>query len=335
MSTLKYVIDLGSTFTTIYKLGSGVVLREPTVAAISIDGKNKLKLFGNDARKLIGKTAENTKVVFPVFEGEIVNEQVAGKLVEKFLHKVGVGSVLHEAECIFSLPCGATVEIVSKYKKVASIADIDKVHFVEAPMLSALGGRVPVSDDTPFFLVDMAGGTTNIAVLSLDGIIAGFSVNFGFSKISTDIIDYVADKYSLQIGLLTAERLKKDIGSLDEFDGLTTIVNGRDAVSGTPKAISIRACDIVEPIKKYYEKVCELALSLLSKLPPEVSAEIRHSGLYLSGEGVNIYGIEKFFEKKFDVTINLSESPEYDICIGGGILLGNKQLLKRFAIKTA
>lgn len=333
MSSLKYVVDMGCSYTTIYKLGSGIVLREPTVATVSTDGKDKIKALGNEARKFIGKTAENSKVVFPVFEGEIVNEKVAGKLLFEFLKKAGAISIMSSVECILSTPCGASVEMLSKYEKVASLAGIDKVYFVEAPLLSAIGGRVPVTDTTPFFIVDMSSGTTNVAVISLDGVIAGFSVNFGVNKITTDIIDYIASEYGIQIGLLTAERLKNEIGSLDDMDGLTTVVNGRDVENGTPKSISLHAFDIVIPVKKYYEKISELVYSLLSKLPPEVSAEIRHSGIYLSGEGVKVYGIEKFFEGRFDIKINVTENPEYDIALGGGILLANKKLLKRLALK--
>ncbi len=333
MAKLKYVVDMGSAYTTIYKLGSGVVLREPTVATVSTDGKDKVKALGNEARKFIGKTADNSKVVFPVFEGEIVNENVAGKLLREFLKKAGVTSVMSMVECIISMPCGASLEMIAKYERVASLAGIDNAYYVEAPLLSAIGGRVPVTDTTPFFMVDLGSGTTNIAVISLDGVIAGFSVNFGTNKITTDIIDYIGNEYGVQIGLLTAERLKKEIGSLDVMDGLTTVVNGRDIETGTPRSISIHAYDILSPVKSYYEKISELVYSLLSKLPPEVSAEVRHSGIYFSGEGVNVYGVEKFFESKFDIKINITENPEYDIALGGGILLANKKLLKRLALK--
>ncbi len=330
----KISIDFDSLYTNIYKIGSGLVLSEPTVAAVGVDGKCEIKAIGIDAKKLIGKTAERTKIVFPVFEGEIVNEQVAAKLLSGFLKKIGITSKLFGVHAVISVPCGASSEMITKYENVAKAAGITKTYFVEAPMLSALGQRLPLNDFSPCFLIDMAGGTTNIAALTLDGIIAGFSVNFGVNKISTDIIDYVAEMYGLQIGLLTAERLKSEIGSLMDDDGLSTIVNGRDIKSGAPRAVSLRAVDILIPVKKYYQKVFELAKSLLGKLPPEVSAEIRRSGLYISGIGASVYGAERFFSDKFEMKVSVSENPDMAVALGGGIALGNIDVVKKIAIKT-
>ncbi len=330
----KIAIDFDSLYTNIYKLGSGLVLSEPTVAAIGIDGKSEIKAIGIDAKKLIGKTAEKTKIVFPVFEGEIVNEKVASELLADFLRKIGVASKLFGVHAVISVPCGASAEMIEKYEAVAKSAGVKKVNFIEAPLLSALGQRLPLNDFSPCFLIDMAGGTTNIAALSLDGIIAGFSVNFGANKVSTDIIDFVAENYGLQIGLLTAERLKKEIGSLMDDDGLTTIVNGRDIRSGSPRAVSIKAVDILLPVKKYYDKIYELANELLTKLPPEVSAEIRRAGLNLAGTGATVYGLEKYYGEKFSMRVTVSENSEMAVALGGGIAIGNAELLKKISIKT-
>ncbi len=329
----KISIDFDSLYTNIYKLGSGLVLSEPTVATVGVDGKGEIKAIGIDAKKLIGKTAEKTKIVFPVFEGEIVNEKVASKLLNAFLNKIGITSKIFGAQAIISVPCGASAEMIDKYENVAKSSGISKVCFAEAPILSALGQRLPLNDFSPCFLIDMAGGTTNIAALSLDGIIAGFSVNFGANKVSTDIIDYVAETYGLQIGLLTAERLKKEIGSLMDDDGLVTVVNGRDIISGSPRAVSLKAVDLLIPVKKYYEKVLELATSLLTKLPPEVSAEIRRSGLYVAGVGAKIYGLEAFYTNKLAMKVTISENPDMAVALGGGIALGNSDVLKKIMIK--
>lgn len=333
MAAEKFAIDFDSAYTNIYKLGSGVVLSEPTVAAVGTDGKGEIKAAGADAGKLIGKTAENTKIVFPVFEGEIVNERVASKLLGYFLKKVGVTSRLMNVSAVFSVPCGTEIQVLEKYIKVARAAGVDKIRFVEAPVLSALGQRIPLTDSSPCFLIDMAGGTTNIAALSLDGIIAGVSVNFGGNKISTDIIDFVAETYGLQIGLLTAERLKKEIGSLSEGDGLSAVVNGRDLLTGTPKAVSLRASDIMEPVRKYYDKIAEIAMSVLVKLPPEVSAEITHAGVYVSGGASAVYGLEGYYRQKFGMQINVAEGGDMAVALGGGIALGNEDLLKKICVK--
>lgn len=333
MSAYKLAIDLDSSCTNIYMIGGGLVLSEPTVAAVSQDEKSEIKAIGNDAKKMIGKTAKNTKIVFPVFEGEIINEKVSAGLLSAFLSKIGIKNKLAGVKALFSVPCGVTGEMLDKYKIVAKKSGVTKAYFVEAPMLSALGQRIPLNDSTPCFVIDMAGGTTNIAAVTLDGIIAGISVNFGGNKISTDIIDFIADKYGLQIGLLTAERLKKEVGSLAANDSLATVVNGRDLKTGTPRAISVRAMDIIEPISLYYDKISELAISVLKKLPPEVSAEIRHAGIYVSGGASAIYGLDSYYKDKFGMKINISDNGLMSVALGGGIAMGNNELLKKIAIK--
>ena len=332
MSVDRIAIDFDSSYTTIYKLGSGVVLSEPTVAAVSADAKNQIKAVGYEARKLIGKTAENTKIVFPVFEGEIVNEKVATKLITAFLRKIDIKSSIFGVSAVVSVPCGTDAQTYAKYNNVLKGAGISKISFVEAPILSAIGQRIPMTDSTPCFLIDMAGGTTNIAAVTLDGIIAGVSVNFGNNKIVTDIIDYIAEVHGLQVGILTAERIRKEIGSLVDNDGLATVINGRDVETGTPRSLSIKAMDVLTPVKKYFDKIAEIAMSVLVKLPPEVSAEIRHSGIYVSGIASSIYGLSKYYEKKFDMQINVAENNEYSVALGGGMILGDKSLVKKLAI---
>jgi rod shape-determining protein MreB len=329
----KIAIDFDGLFTNIFKLGGGIVLSEPTVAAVGLSDADDVKAVGIEAKKLIGKTAEDTKIVFPIFEGEIVNEKVAEKLLKVFLQKIGVAGKFTGVEAIISVACGTTAEMLFKYEKVAKNAGISKVWFIEAPLLSALGQRLPLSDSAPCFVIDMAGGTTNIAALSLDGVIAGISVNFGANKISIDIIDYVAEAYGLQIGLLTAERLKKEIGSLAEDDGLSTVINGRDIKTGKPRSVSIRAMDIIEPVKAYYDKVAELANSVLVKLPPEVSAEIRHAGVYVSGVSSDVYDLEKYYRKKLGMKVSIAENGMMSVALGGGITVANPTLVKKLALK--
>ena len=333
MSLNKFAIDFDSAVTNIYKLGSGLVLSEPTVAAVDDSEKNNVKAIGNEAFKLIGKTTKNTKIVFPVFEGEIVNEKVATGLLSRLLNKVQIKNGLLGATAVFSVPCGITSDMLAKYRKVAKASGIGKTYFIESPILSALGQHIPITDSEPCFVIDMAGGITNIATLSMDGIIAGISVNFGGNKICTDIIDFIAEKYALQIGLQSAERLKKEIGSLDEGDTLAIVVNGRDVATGTPKAISIKAMDIIEPIKAYYDKIAEIAMTVLKKLPPEVSAEIRRAGIYVSGSASSVYGLSKYYEEKFKMQINVAENATYSVAMGGGVALGSNEMLKKLSLR--
>ena len=332
MAVEKLAIDFDSAVTNIYMLGSGLVLSEPTVAAVGLDDKKEVKAVGDEAKKLIGKTAKNTKIVFPVFEGEIVNEKVAAGLLSAFLNKLGIKNGLMGCHVIFSVPCGVNADVIAKYKKVAKACGVGKVYFSEAPILSALGQRIPMNDSCPCFVIDMAGGVTNIAAVSMDGVIAGISVNFGANKISTDIMDFIAEKYGLQIGLLSAERLKNEIGSLDKTDALSAVVNGRDIKTGAPRSISIKAMDIFEPVSKYYDKIGDLANAVLKKLPPEVCAEIRHAGLYISGIASSVYGLNKYYTDLFNMQINVAENEGMCVALGGGIAIGNSQILKKVCI---
>ncbi len=333
MATNKFAVDFDSAYTNIYKLGGGMVLSEPSVAVVSEESKIKVKYIGQDASKLIGKTVKNSKIVFPVFEGEIVNEKVASGLLEGFLKKAGFKSKIFTGDSLlFSVPCGSTYDMLKKYYNVAKNCGANKVYFVENPILSALGQRIPFNESKPCFVIDMAGGTTNIGAVSLDGVIAGVSVNFGGNKISADVIDEIESKFGLQIGLQSAEKLKKEIGSLDREDLLSAPVNGRDIKTGAPRSISIKASDIYEPISKYFDKIAEIANSVLTKLPPEVSAEIRRSGIYISGGASNIYGLEKYYQDKFDMKITVAKEGLYSVALGGGIALGDNALLKKIKI---
>ena len=333
MSMVKLAIEFDSAYTNIYMKGSGLVLSEPTVAAVDDSDNGQVKAIGMEAKKIIGKTSKNTKIVFPIFEGEIVNENVAVEILKRFLQKIEANSSIFGIYALFSISCGMGADVIEKYKRVAKKAGISKVDFIENPILSALGQQISLNESSPCFVVNIAGGTTNIGAVTIDGVIAGISVDFGGNKISTDIIDFISDKYGMQIGLLTAEKIKKEIGSLDQMDSLSMVVNGRDINTGTPRTISIRAMDIFNATKKYFDKVIELSNAMLKKLSPEVLAEIKHSGIYISGADSQIYGLKEYFEKRLDMSVNVAENGIYTVALGGGIVLGNNDVLKRVVLK--
>lgn len=333
MASNKFAIDFDSSYTNIYKLGSGLVLSEPTVAAVEDNASCKIKAMGKDAYKLIGKTAKDTRIVFPVFDGEIVNEKVAAELLLAFLQKVGYESKLLGCLAIFGVPSGITPEMLAKYKRVAGAVGISKVYFAEKPILSALGQRIALTDSSARFVIDMSGGTTSIAAVSLSGVIAGVSINFGSNKISADVIDYVAERFGIQVGLQTAEKLKKEIGSLDEGDGLSAIISGRNAKNGEVITLNIKSGDIVTPIKNYYDTIIDIVHSVIKKLPPETAGEVRRSGIYISGIGASAYGLEKYFSEKTGLKVTVAEDGMYSVALGGGVAIGDKDILKKICIE--
>lgn len=326
-------IDMGSVNTVIYQLGSGVVLSEPSVVALSVNGKSSIRAVGSEAKKLIGKTAETTKIVFPIVEGEIADIKNATAMTENFLNKITLRKLSLRPKALVSVPCGIENDEIKKYAKVLSGAGVYNTDFVESPILTALGLGIPVSESTPCFIIDVGGGTTNIAAVSLDGVIAGVNVNMGGRNVDAMIINRIADLFGLRIGMLTAEKIKTQIASLIEGDATRTVINGRDIESGKPRSVSVSASDVLLPVAAFFDKIFEIASMVMAKLPAEVSAEIRRSGVYFSGGVSRLPGLDGYFREHMAIRANVFEDPEMTAAIGGGILLGNEKLLKKLRIE--
>ncbi|MDD6902795.1 MAG: rod shape-determining protein [Candidatus Borkfalkiaceae bacterium] len=326
-------IDMGSVNTVIYQLGSGVVLSEPSVVALSVNGKSSIRAVGSEAKKLIGKTAETTKIVFPIVEGEIADIKNATAMTENFLNKITLRKLSLRPKALVSVPCGIENDEIKKYAKVLSGAGVYNADFVESPILTALGLGIPVSESTPCFIIDVGGGTTNIAAVSLDGVIAGVNVNMGGRNVDAMIINRIADLFGLRIGMLTAEKIKTQIASLIEGDATRTVINGRDIESGKPRSVSVSASDVLLPVAAFFDKIFEIASMVMAKLPAEVSAEIRRSGVYFSGGVSRLPGLDGYFREHMAIRANVFEDPEMTAAIGGGILLGNEKLLKKLRIE--
>ncbi len=327
---LKLAIDFGTAVTKIYKIGSGIVLAEATCVTVQRD-TGEIRAFGNEAKRLLGKTAEQTDVCFPVYEGEIVSERLAGALLEYFLKKV----VKHSGsiEALFCVPCGFKVESREKVYRVAKSAGISRVNFSEVPFLSALGQDVPLSDSNPVFAIDIGAGVTSIAIFSLDGIIAGLSMNVGGNNMDIHIIDHIADNFNLKIGSLTSEKLKNTVGSLIEDDNQSTIINGRDNTTGKPRSVSVSSSDIEFPIRIYIDKIVEYAELVLKKLPAEVSAAMCKNGVYLSGGVTALAGLSDYISNKLQMEAHPASDPHMAVVLGGGRAVGNPALLRRIRLE--
>ena len=325
-------IDLGSSTTKIYQIGAGVVLDEPTVLAISEDGKRKIKATGVEAKKLIGKTVSGTSVFSPVFEGDVEDEFGAALLLESFLNKVTLKRLGKRPGVLFAVPCGTENASIKKFEKVLNDCDVYGIHFVESPVLTALGMGVPLSEANPCFVIDIGGGSTKMAAVSLGGVISGISVNMGGKSIDKMLIEYIDGQFGLRIGALTAENLKIQIGSLIENDLTTVNVHGRDVLTGQPRAITINASDIFPPIKTFFDKIFQLAGMVMAKLPAEISAEIRRSGVYFAGGSSRIMGLSEYFRFNMGIRANLCDEPSLATVIGGGIVAGSEKKLTRLHI---
>lgn len=329
---IKLAIDLGSSVTKIFRIGSGIVLAEASCVAVA-SGSNTVKAIGEEAKRLIGKTAEYTTIVFPVFEADIVNGGMAAVMLTYFLKKVGVGRAqARRAEVVFSVPCGAQDSLLDKYYRLADACGIGTVHFIEVPFLSAFGQGLTLSETTPLFVVDIGGGNTNIAAFSLDGIIAGIGLNIGGGNIDSHIIDKIAESFNLKIGLLTSEKVKSTVASLYPADNESMIVNGRDISTGRPRSVAVSSGDVYDCAKIFADKIAEYTSLVLAKLPAEVSASVWHTGIYLSGGGAKLIGLDDYLSRALQMDVNLAEEPQMAVVLGGGSAVGNADILETVRI---
>ena len=333
---IKLAIDLGSSVTKIYRAdaGSGVVLAEPSCVAVS--GVNhEIKAIGKDAKKLVGKTAEFTEIVFPVYEGEIVDMRLAEAMLKEFLSRIGIRpSVLKRSFTVFSVPCGASAKLREDYAALAEECGLKRLCFVEAPFLAALGADAVLSEANPVFCLDIGGGVTNAAVLSLDGIIAGLSMNVGGNNMDANIIDRIEACKGLHIGALTAERVKNEIGSLAVGARGATVVEGSLVSAMRPGSVSVQASEIEPCIRIYIDKILEYASLVLQKLPAEVAAAVNGNGVYLSGGVVKLSFVPEYIAKKLDMRIHVCDEPQFAVVTGGGAAVRDERILARIAKGT-
>lgn len=329
-------IDFGSCETKIYIPGCGVVLKEATCIAVEEvieDGEKRynVKAYGDKARALSGRAAVNTHIVNPVFEGDIVHENLAACLLEFFLEKVELPRrKAKRAEVLFILPCGSKPELKEKYRRIADECGIGTVVFTSTPFAAVLGHNVTINESTPMFCIDIGYGITNVAALSQDGLIAGINVNLGGGNIDVHIIDDFAENRNLKLGTLTAERIKNTVGSLLNDDNKMTMADGREISSGAPASVSVNSSQIKDIIVTYVDKILEYVSVVMAKLPAEVSSGIMRGGVFLSGGLIKMDGLAEYIESKLKIPVNVSEEPQLAAVIGAGTILSNDELFDRF-----
>ena len=332
---IKFAIDLGTSMTKIYRAdtNSGIVLAEPSCVAISADGE-KIKAIGKAAKNLIGKTAEFTNIISPVYEGEIVNMPLAVEMLKAFLARVGLkGGKVRKARVLFSVPCGISPRALSGYVTLAEECGLKKVWFVEQPYLSALGAGAVLSATDPVFCMDIGGGVTNIAVLSADGIIGGVSMNIGGNNMDANIMSKIAYQKKLSIGPLTAEKIKNEIGTLSNAALGTMVAEGSSTETLQPAAVSVTAEELTDSLRVYINKVLEYAVEVLRTLPAEVAASVNRTGVYLSGGVMKIPYAPQYIGAKLGIRQRVFEEPQFATVLGGGVLLQKQDLLEKFALK--
>ena len=328
----KLAIDLGSSTTKIYRAdtSSGIVLAEPSCVAVA-GAEREVKAVGKEAKSLIGKTAEYTSIVYPVYEGEIVDGRLAAAMLKEFFTRIGVKTAaLRRAQVLFSVPCGASTALLSDYANLAEECGLKKVFFVEQPYLAAVGAGAVLSDLDPVFCIDVGGGVTNIAVVSADGIISGVSMNVGGNNMDANILAKIAKIKGLRIGALTAEKLKNEIGSLYPNARGAMVAEGSSVETCRPASASVQASDITDCIRIYIDKIIEYAGAVLRRLPAEVAATVNRNGVELSGGVMKIPYVAQYISSRLEMRCHICEEPQFAAVLGGGAVIRNPKLLCAF-----
>lgn len=321
-------MDFGTSYTSIYKQGEGLVLREPTVVAVKNGGEECF--FGQEAKKLIGKTTENISIIFPIFEGVIVNANSATELIKYFMSKVVKKSFFKQhIKLLITVPCGLALEEKAKYEEAAAKAGINEIFLLDSPIASALGLNEYMDNSTSLFIVDIGGGITDISVVSMAGIITGCSLAIGGNNVDTGIIDFIIDEYGLKTGLLTAEKIKIQIGSLYPNDNTSMMINGRSTETGNPESMLLTSKSINSIIEYYYGKILDVVEATVNSLPPEISGDIRERGIVLCGGGSGVLGLDKFFYKRLSIPVKVISEPMYTCILGAGKVIADNKLFNK------
>lgn len=333
----KIAIDLGSGITKIYMPGCGVVLTEATCVAVEEydeHGEKKvgIKAYGDKARALSGRTALNTRIVNPVFEGDIVHESLAAHLLAYFLEKIEITPrKARHTEVMFIVPCGVKDEVRKKYKRLAEACGIETVYITLTPFAAVLGHNVIISESVPMFSIDIGSSITNIAAFSQDGIISGLNVNLGGGNIDVHIINELAENTGFKLGALTAEKLKQSVGSLLHDDNKMAVVDGWEAATGAPASLAVNSGMLYPIIAAYVDKILEYVQLVMSKLQPEVASAVMRGGAYLTGGLIKLDGLPEYIEEKLGIPVNVPEEPQLATVIGGGVILAADELCERLA----
>ncbi len=329
-------IDLGTANTLVYVKGKGIVLSEPSVVAVSTSNrvKNRVLAVGMEAKMMLGKTPGNIVAIRPMRDGVIADFEVTEAMLRHFIHKVHNRRTFVRPRIIIAVPSGITQVEKRAVRESAESAGAREVFLIEEPMAAAIGSGLPITEPTCNMVVDIGGGTTEVAVISLKGIVYSRSVRVAGDKMDAAIIQYIKRKYNLLIGERTAEIIKTTIGNAyPDPQNLETIeVKGRDLASGIPKILSIDSEEIRVAISEQIDAIVETVKIALEQTPPELSADIVDRGIILTGGGALLKNLDKLLREETNLPITVTERPLETVALGSGKVLDNLDLLKDIVI---
>lgn len=326
-------VDLGTANTLIYVKGRGVVSSEPSVVAINSNTREILAI-GQEAKNMLGRTPANISAVRPMKDGVIADYDTTEKMIRYFILKVHNRKSLVRPRMVICIPSGVTQVEKRAVKDSAIQAGAREVYLIEEPMAAAIGAGLPIQEPSGNMVVDIGGGTTEVAVISLSGIVYANSVRVGGDEMDDNIVNYIKRQYNLLIGTATAEDLKIKLGSAFPLENeIKTEIKGRDLVTGIPKTIEISDSEIREALKESIGKIVDAVRIALEQTPPELSADIVDRGIVLTGGGALLKNLDKRLSHETGLPIIVSDDPLKAVALGSGKVLDDLELLKKVAVE--
>jgi len=327
-------IDLGTANTLVYVKGKGIVCNEPSVVVMKKDNK-KIIAVGSEAKRMLGKTPANIMAIRPMKDGVIADFDATGEMLKYFIKKVHNRRRYVSPRVIIGVPSGITQVEQRAVKDAAEASGAREVYLVEEPMAAAIGVGLPVGEPFGNMIVDIGGGTTDVAVISIDGVVYSKVVKVGGDKMDEVIMSYIKRKYNLMIGETTTEQIKIEIGSAcntDNEEKRVKDIKGRDLISGIPKTITINEDEILEALSEPVSIILETIKVALENTPPELAADIVDRGIVLAGGGALLRRIDLLIKQETGLPVTIAENPLTAVVTGVGKMLDELEMLRRIAI---
>jgi rod shape-determining protein MreB len=326
-------IDLGTANTLVYLKGRGIIVQEPSIVVVNHQ-TGKVEAVGKRAKEMLGKTPKSVLAIKPMRDGVIADFEIAEKMLDYFIKKsTNNRSFLLRPRIVIGIPTGITQVERRAVKDVAMRAKASEVYLVEQPTSAAVGADLPISEPTGNMIVDIGGGTTDIAVISLNGIVFNHSIRIAGNEMDEAVIQYIKRKYNLLIGEKTAEQVKMQIGSAYPLDEpMTMEIKGRDLREGIPKTIVVDDQEIREALEDIQVAIIDAVKVALEKTPPELSADIIDRGIILTGGGSLLKNIDKRIREETQLPVFITEDPLTTVVLGAGKMLDDLDLLRKISL---
>jgi rod shape-determining protein MreB len=327
-------IDLGTANTLVYVKGKGIVLREPSVVAVRKDIKaNRVVAVGKDAKMMLGRTPGNIVAIRPMKDGVIADFEVTEAMLRYFIRKIHNRRNLIRPRINISVPSGITQVEKRAVRESAESAGAREVYLIEEPMAAAIGAGLPITEPIANMIVDMGGGTTEVAVISLAGIVYSKTVRVAGDKMDNAILQFIKRKFNLLIGEHSAEKIKIELGDvMPEQPFQEMEIKGRDLVSGVPKTITINSSEVRSAITEQIDTIVDTVKIVLEQTPPELAADIVDKGIVLTGGVALLKNLDKLLREETDLPIIIADDPLSSVVLGAGMSLDNLDILKEVMI---